>query len=106
TVLLDNILAARYGLPRPTLRAAATVGEGVYAIAVRPDEPQLLTAVDGALAAIAADGELRRILERWNLWDGRQTALAAAAPLARDGGSRAGLTLAHLRLFARGAAFT
>jgi len=105
-VLLDNIIAARYGLPRPTLRAAATVGEGVYAIAVRPDEPRLLTAVDGALAALAADGELRRILERWNLWDGRQTALAAAAPLARDDAARGGLTVAHLRLFVRGAAFT
>src|SRR5216110_984582 len=43
-VLLDNIIAARYGLPRPTLRAAGTVGEGVYAIAVRPDEPELLRA--------------------------------------------------------------
>jgi polar amino acid transport system permease protein/polar amino acid transport system substrate-binding protein len=105
-VLLDNIIAARYGLPRPTLRAAATVGEGVYAIAVRPDEPRLLTAVDGALAAIASDGELRRILERWNLWDARQTALAVEAPLARDGASRDGLTIAHLRLFVRGAAFT
>src|SRR5439155_887787 len=45
-VLLDNIIAARYGLPRATLRAAGTVGEGVYAIAVRPSEPELLGAVD------------------------------------------------------------
>ena len=60
-VLLDNIIAARYGLPRPTLREAATVGDGVYAIAVRPDQPGLLAAVDGALAAMTADGELRAI---------------------------------------------
>src|SRR5207253_1999168 len=52
-VLLDNIIAGRYALPRATLRAAGTVGEGVYAIAVRPDEPELLRAVDGALAAVA-----------------------------------------------------
>ena len=39
-VLLDNIIADRYGLARPTLRAAGTVGEGVYAIARPPDEPR------------------------------------------------------------------
>jgi polar amino acid transport system substrate-binding protein len=105
-VLLDNIIAARYGLPRPTLRAAGTVGEGVYAIAVRPDQPELLGLVDGALGAIAAGGELRRILERWDLWDERQTALATAGPLPTDAGARGGLTLAHLPLFLRGAAFT
>src|SRR5437870_5348533 len=33
-VLLDNIIAVRYALPRATLRAVGTVGEGVYAIAV------------------------------------------------------------------------
>src|SRR2546428_3176564 len=76
-VLLDNIIAARYGLLRPTLRAVATVGEGVYAIGVRPDEAALLTAVDGALAAMMRDGELRAILARWHLWDGRQEAIAS-----------------------------
>jgi polar amino acid transport system substrate-binding protein len=105
-VLLDNIIAARYGLPRPTLREAATVGTGVYAIAVRPDQPAVLTAIDGSLAAVAADGELRAILARWNLWDDRQAALATTAPLDRDGDAREGLTLAYLPLFLRGAAFT
>jgi len=105
-VLLDNIIAARYGLPRPSLRAAATVGEGVYAIAVRPDEPAVLTAVDGALAALGADGELRAILARWNLWDDRQAALAAVAPLGRDGDTSSRFTLAYLPLFLRGAGFT
>ena len=105
-VLLDNIIAARYGLPRPTLRAAGTVGDGVYAIAVRPDRPGVLTAVDGALAAMIADGELRGILERWKLWDDRQGTVAASAPIPVDAAGRAGLTLAHLPLFLRGAAFT
>jgi polar amino acid transport system substrate-binding protein len=105
-VLLDNIIAARYGLTRPTLRAAATVGEGVYAIALRPDEPELLAAVDGALAAVIGDGELQAILTRWRLWDDRQLALAAAAPAPADAGGRARLTLAHLPLFLRGAALT
>jgi polar amino acid transport system substrate-binding protein len=105
-VVLDNIIAARYGLPRPTLRAAGTVGEGVYAIAVRPADGALLTALDGALAAMLADGDLRRILTRWDLWDERQALLAAAAPAAAGSGAGARLTLAHLPLFVRGAAFT
>jgi len=59
-VLLDNIIAARYGLPRATLRAAGTVGEGVYAIAVRPSEPELLGAVDGASAGSSGTRARRR----------------------------------------------
>ncbi len=104
-VLLDNIIAARYALVRPTLRAAATVGQGVYAIAVRPDQPALLTAVDGALAGMRADGELRAILQRWSLWDDRQTALGGEAAMPESIG-RGSLTLAHLPLFLRGVAFT
>src|SRR6266478_3012452 len=104
-VLLDNIIAGRYGLPRATLRAAGTVGEGVYAIAVRPDEPELLRAVDGALAAVMGDGELRRILERWHLWDARQATLAGAAVPSAEAAAAAG-TLAYLPLFLRGAGFT
>src|SRR5262245_24427195 len=67
-VLLDSIIAARYGLPRPRLRAAGAVGKGTYAIAVRPDQSALLTAVDAALGATIADAELREILVRWRLW--------------------------------------
>jgi polar amino acid transport system substrate-binding protein len=105
-VVLDNIIAARYGLPRPTLREAGTVGEGVYAIALRPDEPELLVAVDGALTSLRSDGELRAILTRWNLWDARQEGLGARAPAPTDPGVREGLTLAHLPLFLRGAGLT
>jgi polar amino acid transport system substrate-binding protein len=103
-VLLDNIIAARYALPRPTLRAAATVGEGVYAIAVRADEPALLAAVDETLGAVARDGELRAILERWRLWDERQGTLAAVAP--PPAAAHPALGPGHLLLFLRGAGFT
>ena len=105
-VLLDNIIAARYGLPRPTLQVAGTFGEGSYAIAVRPTDPQLLTAVDGALTGTMQTGELRQILERWNLWDDRQASLGdARRPAGADAPAR---TLAgfHVGLFLRGAAVT
>jgi polar amino acid transport system substrate-binding protein len=108
-VVLDHINADRYGLPRPALRAAATVGEGVYAIALRPDDAALLAAVDAALGAMIQEGELRAILTRWKLWDDRQAALggggAAAGPHAAAAGA-GGLTAAQLGLFLRGAAVT
>jgi len=105
-VLLDNIIAARYGLTRPALRAAGTVGEGVYAIAVRPDQPGVLTAVDGALAALMRGGELGAILGRWNLWDDRQAALAKGEPSAAEAEAPSRLTAVHLLLFLRGTTFT
>ena len=105
-VLLDNIIAARYGLPRSALQAAGTFGEGTYAIAFRPDEPELVTAVDGALAAMMQDGELRRILERWKLWDARQASLGDAARPAGAADPARTLAVFHLGLFLRGALVT
>jgi polar amino acid transport system substrate-binding protein len=105
-VLLDNIIAARYGLPRPTLQAAGTFGEGTYAIALRPTEPELLTAVDGALTGMVQAGELRQILERWSLWDARQPSLGdAPRPAGEDAAPRT-LTAFHVGLFLRGALVT
>jgi polar amino acid transport system substrate-binding protein len=105
-VVLDNIIANRYGLTRANLRAAATVGEGVYAIAVRPAEAGLLSAVDGALAAMVRDGELRDILMRWNLWDARQSALTDAPLPASDTDAHPGGVLMQLPLFLRAAGIT
>ena len=124
-VVLDNIIASRYGLTRPTLRAAASVGAGVYALAVRPDEPQLLRSLDDALAGLIHEGELRAILTRWQLWDQNQVQLerikapdATAAPtLARSArpdarpsqevaAGRQAQTLQQLPLFLRAAGFT
>jgi polar amino acid transport system substrate-binding protein len=105
-VLLDDIIADRYGLPKPALHAVATLGSGVYAIAVRPDEPALLAALDEALGAMMADGELRAILERWRLWDERQPGLATGTGSVPASAGRGRLALAHLPLFLRGAAVT
>ena len=104
-VVLDNIIADRYGLSRPTLRAAATVGEGVYAVGVRPSDTSLLHAVDEAISAMQQDGELRAILARWNLWNERQQSLAVAAPR-QEAPRRGGFTATQLALFLRGAGFT
>ena len=104
-VVLDDIIAERYGLVRPRLRGAGAVGEGVYAIGLRPDEPSLQRAVDEALGAMVREGELRAILERWGLWNDRQAALvtSAAAQVAPGGG---GLTSVQLDLFLRATGVT
>jgi len=74
-VLLDNIIADRYGCTpaHPTLTCIPyDVARGTYVIGVRPADPELKQAIDGALAALRADGELERILRKAKLWDARQ----------------------------------
>ncbi len=105
-VLLDNIIADRYGLVRPDLRAAGTVSDGTYAIAVRPTDTALLHAVDDALAGLIHDGELRAILTRWSLWNERQERLGASLPTAPEPDARGALTFTQLTLFLRATAFT
>jgi polar amino acid transport system substrate-binding protein len=104
-VVLDHIIADRYGLVRPTLRDAGTVGQGVYAAAVLPGETALRDALDAALDGMIRDGELRAILERWQLWDDRQLRLGEfAEPDAATG--RARLTAAQVELFLRATGVT
>ncbi len=104
-VVLDDIIAARYGVPRPALVRVAEVGGGEYAIAFRPAEADLAAAVDEALGAIIADGELHAILARWHLWDARQESLAAPAAREMAAPSRT-LGPRDVRLFLQGAALT
>ena len=77
-VLLDDIIAVRYG-KRPGLRVVADVARGAYAIGFRREDTALARAVEDALAKIAASGELRAILARWQL-DGPREAAVGAPP--------------------------
>jgi len=73
-VLLDNIVADRYGCKMKGITCLPDdIARGVYVVGVRKQDPELLAAIDGAIDAMRADGELRRILEKWRLWDARQT---------------------------------
>ncbi len=74
-VLLDDIIATRYGLVRPTLRLVTDIQDGYYAVACRHADQTLCTEVDHALAAIAQRGELRRILSRWEIDSEREARL-------------------------------
>ena len=72
-VLLDNIIADRYGCQRPKLKCIPEdIARGTYVIGIRKADPELKAAIDGALVAMRKDGELERILTKAKLWDQRQ----------------------------------
>jgi len=67
-VLLDSVIAARYGLTKPDLVLAnPDVARGAYVIAVRKDEADLRDALDRALVQMESSGELSRIFGRYGL---------------------------------------
>jgi len=87
-VLLDAPIARYYGGIEPALEVLApSIGEVRYAIALRTADESLREALDDALADLARDGTLRRIYERWGIWntetaallDDRRSASAAVA---------------------------
>jgi polar amino acid transport system substrate-binding protein len=104
-VVLDDIIAARYGVPRQALTRVAEVGAGDYAIAFRPADDDLARAVDDALGSMIADGELRAILAHWQLWDDRQS---SGAPVVADATALPSRSLGRrdVRLFLQGAMVT
>jgi polar amino acid transport system substrate-binding protein len=122
-VLLDHIIAQRYGCPRADVECVeGDVARGNYVIGMRRGDVALKTAIDGSLDDMRRSGELRRILERWKLWDERQLSLegpgaAEPAPVAarpehrappadpRDPAAR-GWTFSDTRLFLEAAAVT
>ena len=74
-VLLDNIIADRYGCTdkHPTLKCVPyDIARGTYVIGMRKGDTALAAAIDKALADMRTDGELQRILEKSHLWDARQ----------------------------------
>jgi len=84
-------------------------------IGIRRSDGSLKAAVDDALRAMSQSGDLRKILERWHLWDARQGALQGRlstsepppAEAAASGTTAArSWSFADTRLFVQGAAVT
>lgn len=79
-VLLDEPVTRYYGSIDPALAVTEhSWGAVAYAVAVRSEDVRLRTAIDGALDELAREGELRRIYERWGLWNA-ETARALGDP--------------------------
>lgn len=74
-VLLDDIIATIYGVPKPELRVVGDIVDGFYSIASRPADNDLSDALDRALAHIIETGELEQILRRENIYNDRQLGL-------------------------------
>ncbi|MFT3694730.1 MAG: ABC transporter substrate-binding protein/permease [Kofleriaceae bacterium] len=74
-VLLDNIIADRYGCTdkHPTLKCVPyDIARGTYVVGIRKGDASLQAAINKALADMRKDGELQAILEKAKLWDDRQ----------------------------------
>lgn len=76
-VLQDLPIAVAYGKRPGLVFAGEPFGEGLYAIAFRPEDTRLKEAVDNAIARLIANGELKRILTRYELWNPAQAKLTA-----------------------------
>jgi polar amino acid transport system substrate-binding protein len=111
-IVIDDIIVDRYARRHRGLEKVGDIGGGRYVAAVRKDEPDLLAAVDAALGTLAASGELRRILARWNLDGERQAPLyprsgpVAIAPAAAAAGQPAPFGPRTVLLFLEGALVT
>jgi polar amino acid transport system substrate-binding protein len=78
-VLMDLPIAAYYALPNPKLRyAGPPAGEGEYAIAFRMSDEELRNRIDEVIRKLITSGELKRIYEKWGLWNEKQKKLFAA----------------------------
>jgi polar amino acid transport system substrate-binding protein len=68
-VLLDYIIALYSVASLPELKMAGEpIGHLEYGIGVRKEDTVLLGQINAALSQIINSGELKRILENWNLW--------------------------------------
>ena len=78
-VLLDTPIVAYYAEINPKFKlVGGHLAQGAYGIAARPDDRELVTAIDVALGDLMVSGRLRQILQRWHLWDADQAKLARA----------------------------
>jgi polar amino acid transport system substrate-binding protein len=69
-VLMDWPIAVYYSKPNPKLKFTGPVIDQMeYGIAARKRDTALLKQVNDALLALIQSGELRRIYEKWGIWN-------------------------------------
>ena len=102
-VLLDSVIAARYGLTKPDLELAdPDVARGTYVMGMRKGDEDLRDALDRELSLLEASGEMQRIFARWGLHD----LPPSNRPLEMEQPPPATFDRAQVMLFLRGAAVT
>lgn len=69
-VFLDEPIALYYATPNPNLEILpGGVGRMLYGVATRKEDRELSAKVRHAIDEMIKDGSLRKILERWKLWN-------------------------------------
>ncbi|MGE3438638.1 MAG: ABC transporter substrate-binding protein/permease [Blastocatellales bacterium] len=77
-VLMDWPIAVYYAKPNPKLKfTGPSIERMEYGIAVRKEDAELLKQVNEALLALTKSGELRRIYEKWGIWNAETDQLVA-----------------------------
>jgi polar amino acid transport system substrate-binding protein len=86
-VLMDWPIAVYYSKPNPKLKfVGPSVERMEYGIAVRKEDTELLKQVNDGLLALIKSGELRRIYEKWGIWNGETEQLFARISAASQPG--------------------
>ena len=69
-VFLDEPIAIYYAQTNSRLKIVGEpIGRMEYGIAIRKSDQKLALEIDRALEAMIQDGQMRKILERWGLWN-------------------------------------
>jgi polar amino acid transport system substrate-binding protein len=107
-VLLDLPIALYYAQKDPKLQFAGhAIEPGYYAIAVNPKDQGLADRFDAALERLLQSGELRRLDEKWGLWNDDQAELfQESSRLIAQGGERDWSLMRYFPLLAKGAGVT
>jgi polar amino acid transport system substrate-binding protein len=75
-VFLDTPIAAYYGRPDSRLKyVGPPEGGGFYGIALRKEDGELKKVIDAVIEDLLRTGQLKRIYDKWGLWDAAQTKL-------------------------------
>jgi polar amino acid transport system substrate-binding protein len=73
---MDTPITAYYARPDARLKyAGPPEGKGSYGIAVRKGDPELKAFIDAVIEKLLRSGELKKIYDAWELWDGAQADL-------------------------------
>ena len=77
---LQDLPASRFYLPRPEYEslepAGPPVGKGYYVMYCRKNDTKLVQALDAAIGEMLANGDLKRIYEKYSIWTDLQEDLA------------------------------
>ncbi len=108
-VFMDWPIAAHYARPNPNLKfAGAPIGEGLYVIALLKGNEEFLQEINRSIENFYNDGTLKRIYEKWGLWNAKQVSLRDTDHTARKvftAGADIGLGV-YLPLLLKGAGMT